>query len=91
MPRLILTANFRKAVRKMAARDRDAAKRIEAALARFESDPRHPGLNFEKLSGSRHYSIRASRGERIVLLPAGDDAYEILDAGAHDAIYRRYG
>lgn len=66
--------------------------RAATAIERFVANPSLPGLNFEKLAGySDRYSIRISRGDRIVLRRiAVSDVFEILDIGPHD-IYRRLG
>jgi hypothetical protein len=54
----------------------DAAirRRARAAFARFQVDPRHPGLRFKKVHPERPiYSVRISRNHRAVGLVTGDE------------------
>lgn len=66
------------------------AHRCWKAVARFQDDPDHPGLNFERLGGNagknRLCSIRASLELRILLAVDGSTAV-LLRAGHHDRIY----
>ncbi len=63
---------------------------VDAAIANFFRDVRHPGLHFEKLSGSDYRTIRAGLGIRIVLLGTGGD-FDFVDVAKHDYVDKRYG
>jgi hypothetical protein len=71
---------------RMEARD---SQRVVEAIADFQRDPFHPGLNLEKLNASKNlHSIRASQSLRILLAKEGQ-TYVFLEAGQHDDIYAR--
>ena len=69
-------------------------RRCIAAVAKFQMDPWHPGLNFERL-GSRpdqnHWSIRASRELRVILAVELTDGrptrFAAVNMGHHDPVY----
>ena len=89
MVRLRLDPGFEKAYRKLAEPHRRA---IERALERFQANPHHPSLNFEPIGAHGYFSIRATRGYRVMLrreADAGGELFAVVDAGKHD-IYRRY-
>ena len=90
MPRLSASPRFLKAYELATRRDADLRARVNRAVEFFRDDPRHPGLNFEKLRGGEYFSIRVNQGFRIILRALDDDGFELADLGAHD-IYRRYG
>jgi mRNA-degrading endonuclease YafQ of YafQ-DinJ toxin-antitoxin module len=90
MPKVEPGPRFEKAFLKVGARDPVRRRQILKAIELFIADAHHPSLNFEKLSGTPYGSIRASRGDRIILRQVDDDAFELVDVGGHD-IYRRYG
>ncbi len=66
------------------------AHRSLKAVAQYQDNPDHPGLNFERLQQlagrQRLCTIRASRELRILMAVDGDVAV-MLRAGHHDAIY----
>ncbi len=72
-------------------KDRD---RCVAAVEKFRVNPRHPGLNFERLGRGRrqnHWSIRASRELRVILAVELDVEQPrrvgLLNMGPHDPMY----
>lgn len=81
--RLRLTSRGKKALKKL---DPQQRKQAEEALSRFLTDPRSPGLHFEKLQGKEGlHTIRFSLGFRIYLRSTSEgDLFEIVDAGPHD-------
>ncbi len=89
MARLRTSKRFDRACRRL---DPIIRKQVTAALEKFVENPSRPGLNFEPIVGRPGcYSIRASRGYRILLLRDCDEDGEIFTAshvGPHD-IYRR--
>jgi hypothetical protein len=54
-------------------------------------DPRHPGLHFEKLSGSEYRTIRPVRGAWRIVLRGQGDLYELVDVDTHKLVDRKYG
>ena len=90
MPRLVIHDQYLRDAKRY---PKQIRQRASEALERFQIDPAHPGLNFEKLRGwDDLYSIRISRGFRILLRrvspPAGGDYYVAVRMGPHD-IYDR--
>lgn len=67
-------------------------ERLRAAksLKQFLDNPRHPSLNFEKLSTGYH-TIRVDKNFRIVLKSTGAGNYDVVDVDNHTAIYQQYG
>ncbi len=82
-----LSKRFEKAVRRL---DDTKVEAVQRALTLFIADPKHPSLNFEKLKGTSNYTIRATKGFRIVLIKTTRDTYRAIDVGQHD-INRTYG
>lgn len=55
----------------------------------FVQDPKHPGLNLEKLKGSETWTIRIDKGNRIFFLWVDKTTTLFIDIGEHDK-YRKY-
>ena len=91
MTRIIFGRRATKALRAM-----DEAQFRQASLAfeQFVTDPKRPGLNFEKLRGRDDlYSIRITQGDRAILrriVDAEGELFEVLLIGSHD-IYKAVG
>ncbi len=71
---------------------RNNPKRASAlikTLDKFVHDPNYPSLNLEKLGGSRYWSIRIDRGNRIFFSWIDESTALFIDIGKHDK-YRRY-
>ena len=92
MARLVPDQRFNKAVAKLTRRDDELLKSIGAAMKRFEANPRHPGLNFEKIINRSYWTIRVGLSIRIALRPRDGepDTFDLIDIGNHDDIYRRH-
>jgi plasmid maintenance system killer protein len=89
MPQLTPSERFDKALAKM---DANAALQALEAIRLCIENTRHPGLNFEKVKGTKaNYTIRANGGNRICLRKTGKGQYDIVDVGSHDYIYKNYG
>ena len=63
-------------------------KTIKVLLV-FVKNPKHPGLNLEKLKGSHVWTIRIDRGNRIFFSWIDKKTALFIDIGKHDK-YRRY-
>jgi plasmid maintenance system killer protein len=87
--RIRVTTRYERSVSRVPERIKTGAAK---ALIKFQDNPEHPGLNFERLSGwEGTYSIRVNRQYRILLVRETDEAGEIfaaVDIGTHQ-IYRR--
>lgn len=59
------------------------------AIALFVNNPKHPSLNLEKLQGSRCWTIRIDKGNRIFFYWIDESTALFIDIGKHDK-YRRY-
>ena len=59
------------------------------ALSVFVKNPKHPSLKLKKLKGSRVWTIRIDKGNRIFLSWIDKSAVLLIDIGKHDK-YRRY-
>ncbi len=88
MPTVRPAPSFIKALAKLT-RDRTQAARIRQAIERFAADIHHPGLNFEKVTGTRYCTIRVSVHLRILMIQSAPDSFDLVDIGDHDHIYRR--
>lgn len=77
---------FNKAVRKLGA---DDIGHVLKAVGLFTANPKHPGLNFEPVTGKAGvYTIRATSSLRIFLKATSEaDLYDLVDIGSHD-LYR---
>lgn len=58
-------------------------------LKKFVKNPIHPSLNLEKLKGTRIWTIRIDRGNRIFFSWINKTIALFIDIGKHDK-YRRY-
>ncbi len=58
-------------------------------LKQFSTNPQHPSLNLEKLSGSKIWTIRIDRSNRIFLHYIDENTALLIDIGKHDK-YRKY-
>lgn len=59
------------------------------AISLFVRNPKHPSLNLEKLKGSRLWTIRIDKGNRIFFFWIDESTALFIDIGKHDK-YRRY-
>ena len=88
MIRLVATARFNRRRKRLSP---DYRKRCDKALERFVENPEYPGLRFEGLAGRpNYYSIRVSKGFRIILKRSEDEhgsLFTAVSVGPHD-VYR---
>jgi mRNA-degrading endonuclease RelE of RelBE toxin-antitoxin system len=84
--RIRITDRYRKAARRIPAYVREKAIQT---LEEFIVDPGRPGLRFERLAGwDSMFSIRVTRGYRILLMQEADGVFAVVDIGSHE-VYRR--
>jgi hypothetical protein len=84
------TGAFLRDLKRLGTLDRKSA--ATDALVLFAKNPGHTKLNFERvLSRKGYHTIRASFGDRILLLKdTSGDGYAAVAIGDHDYIYRGY-
>ncbi|MFZ2654343.1 MAG: 3'-5' exonuclease [Victivallales bacterium] len=65
--------------------------KVSAFLEKFKSNPRSPGINYEKISGARDSNLRSVRIDLdyrgIVLKPESENVYMMLWVDKHDDAY----
>lgn len=59
------------------------------AISVFARNPQHPGLNLEKLGGTKVWTIRIDKANRIFFSWINEKTALLIDIGKHDK-YRRY-
>lgn len=82
-----LTKRFEKAATALGPQERERAQK---SIKQFLQNPRHPSLNFEKLSTGFH-TIRVDLNFRIAMRKESADCYEFVDVDSHVNIYNRWG
>jgi len=86
---VVVSPRFMRAYRRLTS---DLRGRVDEALRKFVRDPRHPGLHFEKLSGSDYRTIRPVKGAyRIVLRQIEGGKFELVDVDTHKLVDSKYG
>ncbi len=58
-------------------------------ISTFVKNPQYPSLNLEKLGGSKVWSIRIDKGNRIFFVWIDKQTALFIDIGKHDK-YRKY-
>ncbi|MDD5147481.1 MAG: hypothetical protein PHV63_02990 [Candidatus Daviesbacteria bacterium] len=59
------------------------------AISLFVKNPKHPSLNLEKLKGTKIWTIRIDKGNRVFFYWIDESRALFIDIGKHDK-YRRY-
>ncbi len=67
----------------------DLLNKTIKATSLFVKNPKHPGLNLEKLKGSAVWTIRVDKGNRIFFSWVDNSTALFIDIGEHDK-YRKY-
>jgi len=84
-----LSERYYRALKKFVKNNKTNADNIKKALKLFKENPKHPSLKLEKLKGSRVWTIRIDKGNRIFLFWIDKSTALLIDIGKHDK-YRRY-
>jgi len=84
-----LSASYYRALRKFLKGNKRNVTKAQKAIEIFKKNPNHPSLNLEKLSGSKVWTIRIDKGNRIFLYWIDKSTALFIDIGKHDK-YRRY-
>lgn len=86
---ILLSASYFRALKKFVKNNRRNAESIKKSEKLFKENPRHPSLHLEKLVGTKVYSIRIDKGNRIFFYWIDKFTTLFIDIGKHDK-YRRY-
>lgn len=91
MPTNAFDTQFHSSYKKFIKGNPSLKQKVNNILTRFAKNPQHPSLRLEKLQGSKAWTIRVDRGNRLFFIwsDAGDTAIFFL-VGPHDA-YRKLG
>ena len=65
------------------------ANALIKTLDKFSNNPSYPSLNLEKLGGTKIWTIRINKGNRIFFSWINESTALFIDIGKHDK-YRRY-
>ena len=84
-----LSASYYRALSKFVKGNKRNAIVIKKTLELFKRDPSYPSLNLEKLIGSKVWTIRIDRGNRIFFSWIDKETALFIDIGKHDK-YRSY-
>lgn len=87
--RVRLSKNYYRALRRFVKGNKKNATNTKKAIRVFKQNPHHPSLNLEKLSGSKIWTIRVDRGNRIFFHRIDKSTALFIDIGKHDK-YRKY-
>ncbi len=84
-----LSASYYRALKGFVKNNKRNADNIKKALRLLKENPHHPSLNLEKLTGSKIWTIRIDRGNRIFFFRVDSRMALLIDIGKHDK-YRKY-
>lgn len=89
MIKLEITKKFQKEHKKFIVNNKIRAQLASSTLKTFINNPKYPGLHTEKLKGSRVWTIRIDKGNRIFFSWMDSTTALLIDIGPHDK-YRQY-
>lgn len=84
-----LSAGYYRALKKFVKNNKENAENVKKALKLFKENSNHPSLNLEKLRGSKVWTIRIDKGNRIFFSKVNEYTIILIDVGKHDK-YRKY-
>lgn len=84
-----LSTGYHRSLKGFVKNNKGNAESTKKALKLFKENPKHPSLRLEKLGGSKIWTIRIDKGNRIFLSWIDKSTALFLDIGKHDK-YRRY-
>jgi len=89
MTTILQNDRYRRGFVKFVKNDLKRAHQLKKILKLLLQDPQHPGLNMEKLKGSKIYTARINKGDRLFFQWISDSTILLIDIGPHDK-YRDY-
>lgn len=84
-----LSANYVRSLKKFVKDSGNNSEKAKKAITLFRNNPQYPSLKIEKLKGSRVWTIRIDKGNRIFFYWVDEETALFIDIGKHDK-YRRY-
>lgn len=84
-----LSSSYYKALKTFVKGSKSNAQRTQKVLNLLSKNPKHPSLNLEKLIGSKIWTIRVDKGNRIFFYFIDQDTILLINIGKHDK-YRKY-
>lgn len=85
-----ISPELHKELKRVKARNKKLAQKIEKQLTIFEQNPRHSSLRIHKLTGKLDnlWSLSIDRNYRLLYIFDKEGVY-FFDLGTHDQVYRR--
>lgn len=83
------TSRYERERNKFVRNNTTRAKALVKALNKFAHDPTYPSLKLEKLGGTKLWTIRIDRSNRIFFSWIDEKTALLIDIGKHDK-YRLY-
>lgn len=83
-----LSSVYYRSLKQFVKNNKTNAQNVKKALSILKNNPTHPSLNLEKLGGTKIWTIRVDKGNRIFFCIRKNIAL-LIDVGKHDK-YRRY-
>lgn len=84
-----LSASYYRALKSFVKNNKKNAENIKKALKLLKENQHHPSLNLEKLRGSKIWTIRIDKSNRIFFFWGDSRVIILIDIGKHDK-YRKY-
>lgn len=83
-----ITSHVKRKYHKLVKKDRNISDKIDATIARFKENPKHPSLRLHKLAGGKNqaWSISVTDDIRLIFL-YGEEGIIVIDIGKHDDVY----
>ena len=86
---ILKSSRYQKERDKFAKGDTKRGNALIKTLQKFSKNPAYPSLNLEKLGGTKIWTIRIDKGNRLFFSWIDDNTIILVDIGKHDK-YRKY-
>jgi len=86
---ILKTSRYERERNKFVKNNTKNANALVKTLNKFTHNPTHPSLKLEKLGGTKVWTIRIGRGDRIFFSWIDKTTALFIDIGKHDK-YRKY-
>lgn len=86
---ILKTSGYERERNKFVKNNIKRANALIKTLNKFSYNPIHPSLNLEKLGGTKVWTVRVDRGNRIFFSWIDKNTALFIDIGKHDK-YRKY-
>ena len=83
------SSGYQAARKKFLKNNSKLAEKTIKAISLFVKNPKHPSLNLEKLKGTKIWTIRIDKSNRIFFYWLDQSRALFIDIGKHDK-YRKY-